>query len=59
MGGSTPGLADLHVFGILRAVSSTETFQFVLSETRAFPWWQRMVEAVGESSRIEEVEEIA
>eukprot|EP00892_Ulva_mutabilis_P005151 jgi/Ulvmu1/3007/UM015_0047.1 len=57
MGGNTPGLADLHVFGIIRAVSNTDTFQFVIHETKAFPWWQRMVEAVGESSRIEEIDD--
>lgn len=58
LGGNSPGLADLYIFGILRAISNTDTFQFIMHETRAFPWWQRMVEVVGESSRLEETVEI-
>jgi hypothetical protein len=58
IGGMKPCLADLQTFGILRAISTTDTFQYVMTETDIMPWWSRMVEVVGESSRVEELPEV-
>lgn len=58
MGGESPSLADLQVFGILRAISTTDTFQFVINGTDILPWWTRMVSQVAESSRVEELPEM-
>ena len=58
MGGKAPSLADLQVFGVLRAISATDTFQYVINETDILPWWTRMLSQVGESSRVEELPDI-
>lgn len=58
MGGKTPSLADLQVFGVLRAISATDTFQFVINDTDILPWWSRMITQVGESSHVEELPDI-
>ena len=55
LGGAQPNRADLTVFGILRAVPNTETFTTTLENSKLLPWWRRMVESVGESSRLEEL----
>lgn len=52
MGGAAPGLADLSIFGVLRAVSSTPAWQDVMSHSRIAPWYTRMEAAVGPSARI-------
>jgi hypothetical protein len=59
MGGKSPSLADLQVFGIIRAISATDTFQFVINETDILPWWTRMISQVGESARVEELPQMA
>jgi microsomal prostaglandin-E synthase 2 len=53
LGGAAPNRADLAVFGILRAVPTTQTFEMVMTESRIMPWYQRMVEIVGESTALE------
>jgi hypothetical protein len=55
LGGKHPNRADLAVFGILRAVPTTDTFRATIQGDHILPWWTRMVEAVGESSRLEEL----
>lgn len=54
MGGQHPDMSDLAVFGIIRAVQNTDAFYDMLDHSRIKPWWFRMVETVGESSRVEE-----
>jgi microsomal prostaglandin-E synthase 2 len=41
----------LCVFGVLRAVKTFETFTDVMENTSIKPWYDRMVDAVGEASR--------
>ena len=55
LGGDKPNRADLAVFGILRAVPNSETFKACITDSRIMPWWRRMVDTVGESSRLEEL----
>jgi microsomal prostaglandin-E synthase 2 len=50
-GGDSPNNADLCVFGVLRAVKTFETFADVMENTSIKPWYDRMVDAVGEASR--------
>jgi len=50
MGGDKPNLADLAVFGTLRAVQESPTQEFVMSETPIRPWYERMEGKVGERS---------
>lgn len=52
MGGKTPNLADLAVFGVLRAVIGTKTFTDVMENTKLLPWYTRMADIVGDSSRV-------
>lgn len=52
LGGDAPNLADLSVFGILRAVAKTATFNDVMTNSRIRPWYQRMEAAVGGSARL-------
>eukprot|EP00051_Salpingoeca_urceolata_P024881 m.442290 g.442290 ORF g.442290 m.442290 type:complete len:319 (-) comp20286_c2_seq12:65-1021(-) len=51
-GGGHPDLADLAVFGALRSVESLATFDDMVANTSVEPWFYRMKEAVGPSSRI-------
>ena len=53
MGGKTPNLADLAVFGVIRSVVGTDTFMDLQHNTAIGPWYERMMSAVAESSRIE------
>jgi glutathione S-transferase len=55
LGGKAPSLADLQVFGVLRAISATDTFQVVINETDILPWWTRMVTQVAESACVEDM----
>ena len=48
MGGSSPNLADLCVFGTLRSLEGMATHREVLSQTDIRPWYERMSRAVGE-----------
>lgn len=52
MGGETPNLADLALFGVLRAVKGFDTHVDVMANTKLLPWYERMVEKVGASSRL-------
>lgn len=52
MGGETPNLADLALFGVLRAVKGFDTHVDVMANTKLLPWYERMEEKVGASSRL-------
>lgn len=52
MGGSSPDLADLAVYGVLKAIEDTPTFKDAMSNSKIAPWFGRMAEAIGTSSRI-------
>lgn len=52
MGGSTPNLADLAVFGVVRSVVGTDTFMDLLHNTRIAPWYEKMMSVVGDSARV-------
>lgn len=54
MGGDSPNLADIALFGVLRAVKGFDTYRDVLEHTELRPWLERMEKAVGPSSRIQE-----
>ncbi|EKX30989.1 hypothetical protein GUITHDRAFT_122806, partial [Guillardia theta CCMP2712] len=47
LGGSSPNLADLCVFGVLRAVDGSAT-QKVIEDSPVADWYKRMRELVGE-----------
>mgnify|MGYP001811539284 CR=1 FL=1 len=46
-------MADLAVFGAVRSVVGTNTFRDLMLHTDIAPWYDRMVNAVGESARVE------
>ena len=50
-GGSEPNLADLAVFGVLRAAKTFDTFSDAMENTNAKPWYERMRVEVGEATR--------
>eukprot|EP00201_Polytomella_parva_P007689 CAMPEP_0175065878 /NCGR_PEP_ID=MMETSP0052_2-20121109/16187_1 /TAXON_ID=51329 ORGANISM="Polytomella parva, Strain SAG 63-3" /NCGR_SAMPLE_ID=MMETSP0052_2 /ASSEMBLY_ACC=CAM_ASM_000194 /LENGTH=346 /DNA_ID=CAMNT_0016332497 /DNA_START=59 /DNA_END=1099 /DNA_ORIENTATION=- len=50
LGGSTPNVADLSVFGVLRAVEDTPTFKDIMDHTGIKPWFSRMQDVVGPSA---------
>eukprot|EP00285_Hemiselmis_virescens_P007022 CAMPEP_0173393482 /NCGR_PEP_ID=MMETSP1356-20130122/22132_1 /TAXON_ID=77927 ORGANISM="Hemiselmis virescens, Strain PCC157" /NCGR_SAMPLE_ID=MMETSP1356 /ASSEMBLY_ACC=CAM_ASM_000847 /LENGTH=314 /DNA_ID=CAMNT_0014351503 /DNA_START=223 /DNA_END=1167 /DNA_ORIENTATION=+ len=50
MGGDQPNLADLAVFGTMRAVEGSPTQAFVMMETELAPWYERMMLQVGDRS---------
>lgn len=52
MGGEKPNLADLSVFGVIRSVTGTDTFMDLMHNTEISLWYERMMAAVGESSRL-------
>lgn len=52
MGGKVPNLADLAVFGVLRAVIGTDTFNDLMQHSQILPWYRRMMDAVGQTSQI-------
>jgi len=45
-GGDKPNLADVCVFGCLKAIDRTAAFQEIMRETAIAPWYERMREAV-------------
>lgn len=51
-GGAEPDLADLSVFGVIRSITCTETFMDLMHTTRIGPWYEHMMDAVGNSSRL-------
>ena len=52
LGGATPDVADLAVFGVIRSVVGTDTFNDLMQHSRIGPWYERMFTAVGDSSRL-------
>ncbi|EXB60646.1 Prostaglandin E synthase 2 [Morus notabilis] len=52
LGGSSPNLADISVFGVLRPIRHLQSGRDMVSNTRIGEWYNRMEGAVGESSRI-------
>jgi microsomal prostaglandin-E synthase 2 len=53
-GGTKPNLADLAVFGVLRPIRHLRAGEDMVENTQIGEWYQRMEEAVGEPSRIQE-----
>ncbi|CAL8467783.1 g7321 [Coccomyxa elongata] len=51
-GGAEPDLADLSVFGVIRSITCTDTFMDLMHTTRIGPWYEHMMDAVGDSSRL-------
>ncbi|XP_062021620.1 uncharacterized protein LOC133738176 [Rosa rugosa] len=51
LGGSTPNLADLAVFGVLRPIRHLKSGKEMVENTRIGEWYSRMESAVGESAR--------
>lgn len=47
-----PTLADLGVFGVLRAIQDYDTFDDVMANTKIASWYFRMAEAVGDSTLV-------
>jgi microsomal prostaglandin-E synthase 2 len=47
-------LADLAVFGVLRPIRHLRAGKDMVENTQIGEWYQRMEEAVGEPSRIQE-----
>ncbi|CAH0474399.1 unnamed protein product [Peronospora belbahrii] len=52
LGGQEPNMADLSVFGVLRAMHGLDTYNDIMRETDIAPWFTRMSLKVGPSSRI-------
>ncbi|KAG6948542.1 hypothetical protein JG688_00015049 [Phytophthora aleatoria] len=51
LGGDEPNMADLSVFGVLRAMHGLDTYTDMMRETNIEPWFTRMTAKVGPSSR--------
>ncbi|KAI9910554.1 hypothetical protein PsorP6_011038 [Peronosclerospora sorghi] len=52
LGGEEPNLADLSVFGVLRAMHGLETYNDIMRETKIEPWFTNMTAKVGASARV-------
>ena len=52
LGGDAPDLADLAVFGVVRSITATDTFNDLMQHSRIGGWYVRMFEAVGPPSRL-------
>ena len=52
LGGDKPNLADLAVFGVIRAISGMDTFTDIMLNTKMQPWYAKMSSVVGDASRI-------
>eukprot|EP00877_Chromochloris_zofingiensis_P002743 jgi/Chrzof1/1246/Cz01g46060.t1 len=52
IGGDEPNLADLAVYGVLKAVQGTDTYNDVIVNTKVGPWLVRVTLAVGDTARI-------
>ena len=50
-GGKKPDLADLSVYGVMRAVEGFESFKDAVANTKIGPWYYRVKEVVGASAR--------
>ena len=56
-GGDKPNVADISVFGVLRAVKTFETFDDAMAASpRAEAWYRRMEKEVGAASRSDGIE---
>ena len=56
-GGANPNLADLAVFGVMRAVKTFQTFEDAMSASpRTQAWYKRMEKEVGAASRSDGIE---
>jgi microsomal prostaglandin-E synthase 2 len=56
-GGSNPNLADLAVFGVMRAVKTFETFDDAMKASpKTDAWYKRMEKEVGAASRSDGIE---
>jgi microsomal prostaglandin-E synthase 2 len=56
-GGANPNLADLAVFGVMRAVKTFQTFEDAMSASpRTRSWYKRMEKEVGAASRSDGIE---
>ncbi|GAA0171221.1 reductase [Lithospermum erythrorhizon] len=53
LGGATPNLADLAVFGVLRPIRYLRSGKDMVEHTRIGDWYTRMEDAVGVPSRIQ------
>ena len=51
-GGDEPDLADIAVFGVIRSVTCTDTFMDLMHNSRISHWYEQMMKAVGDSSRL-------
>ena len=45
-GGAKPNLADVCVFGCLKAIDRTDAWHEIMAETAIKPWYDRMAAAV-------------
>ncbi|CAA7041737.1 unnamed protein product [Microthlaspi erraticum] len=54
LGESTPNLADLAVFGVLRPIRYLRSGKYMVDTTHIGEWYSRMENTVGEPSRIKE-----
>ena len=55
-GGDVPNVADISVFGVLRAVKTFETFDDALANVKSVEgWYRRMEKEVGEATRTDGV----
>lgn len=52
MGGDKPNLADLAVYGVLKAVEKTPTYEDALANSKIRPWVERTAAAIGGSARV-------
>jgi microsomal prostaglandin-E synthase 2 len=52
LGGKEPNMADLSVFGVIRSVQGLDTFEDLMQNTQLKPWFTRMTEKVGPTSRV-------
>lgn len=55
MGGSSPSLADIEAFGVIRSVVGTDTFHDLQHNTEISTWYERMMKEIGDTSRLSEV----
>ena len=45
-------MADIAVFGVIRSVTCTDTFMDLMHNSRISDWYEQMMKAVGDSSRL-------
>eukprot|EP00240_Pyramimonas_obovata_P005369 CAMPEP_0118934676 /NCGR_PEP_ID=MMETSP1169-20130426/13953_1 /TAXON_ID=36882 /ORGANISM="Pyramimonas obovata, Strain CCMP722" /LENGTH=387 /DNA_ID=CAMNT_0006877603 /DNA_START=73 /DNA_END=1237 /DNA_ORIENTATION=- len=51
LGGNKPNLADISIFGVLRAVRGMDTWKDVMDNTKVLPWYERMEASVAEQEQ--------